>query len=575
MYLIECLFLAIPTLNLFPTDKSRPEATKREVKHEKKEQSELVKKILESEINGKQLEQISENVNINDLPVSNQESDYEKLKRSYEVLLNEHNKAKKTIQTCQEEIADLNQRNFGLQKENEEVKKNIELHVNDVLSEFLSKNQIDILLKNKKRARWSEEEISKAFTLRYFGKRGYIYVRQKLKYPLPGISTLQHWASNINLKNGILKDILRVMETCGETKTIVQKLTVLSYDEMKVSSTNEYDQQRDEIVGEHKYMQVVMARGLIDPWKQPIYVDFDTKMTKAILDQLIIELQNINYRVIACVSDCGGGNMGLWRELEINTSKTFYLHPVTEEKIYFFADVPHLLKLIRNWLIDYGFVLDDGTVISKKPLEALVENTSFEVSSCHKLSKLHLTCEKAQRQNVARAAQLFSNTTATALRRYLPGDNKKESKDVADFVEMVGTWFDIMNSFTPSASVPSKRPFGGILYEQQTDTFNKIKDTFLTMRCQNKNSLQIFQKGVFISTTSLQDLYVDLSAKYDLKYILTHRLNQDCLENLFFQVSSLDNFRGRNKCSNFLMHFIAISKDIFKDISLQPNFKQF
>ena len=52
-----------------------------------------------------------------------------------------------------------------------------------------------------------------------------------------------------------------------------------------------------------------------------------------------------------------------------------------------------------------------------------------DISSCYKLTKLHLNCEKTQRQNVKLAAQLFSNTTATALKHYLLGEDKNCSKN--------------------------------------------------------------------------------------------------------------------------------------------------
>jgi len=62
------------------------------------------------------------------------------------------------------------------------------------------------------------------------------------------------------------------------------------------------------------------------------------------------------------------------------------------------------------------------------------------------------------------------------------------------------------------------------------------------MRCPNaKNKisgLQTFQKGVIISCKSLQRLYIYLKEKYDIKFILTHRLNQDSLESLFSQLRS-------------------------------------
>lgn len=41
-------------------------------------------------------------------------------------------------------------------------------------------------MKKKTRVHWSRDEISKAFSLRYFSKRAYVYVKDQLKYPLPG-----------------------------------------------------------------------------------------------------------------------------------------------------------------------------------------------------------------------------------------------------------------------------------------------------------------------------------------------------------------------------------------------------
>lgn len=64
--------------------------------------------------------------------------------------------------------------------------KNIEIQVKNYLSSIFSQNQLDLLMKKKKIVHWSKDEISKAFTLRYFSKRAYIYVKNELNYPLPG-----------------------------------------------------------------------------------------------------------------------------------------------------------------------------------------------------------------------------------------------------------------------------------------------------------------------------------------------------------------------------------------------------
>lgn len=91
------------------------------------------------------------------------------------------------------------------------------------------------------------------------------------------------------------------------------------------------------------------------------------------------------------------------------TENTHFKHPITDTntRIYMFADVPHLLKLIRNWLIDTGFTLKDGIIVNKSCLEALLKLDSAEIKVCHNLTDAHIHCEKFQRQNVRRNCYLI------------------------------------------------------------------------------------------------------------------------------------------------------------------------
>lgn len=420
----------------------------------------------------------------------------------------------------------------------ETIRKNelrFEERVKLAFKDFLSSNQVDIALKRKSRARWTQDDLAKSFTLRYLSKRSYIYLRETLHYPLPGLSTLQGWAANIRLTDGILEDIVNIMDIVGQTKPDRFRATVLCYDEMKVASLYEYHQKNDEIFGPYSYIQVVMARGLFTQWKQPVFIGFDTKITKQLLENVIVKLHNINYHVVACTSDCGGGNQGLWREMGISEEKSFTEHPVTKKNVYFFADVPHLLKLLRNWFLDTGFILEDQSLINRNPIKALIESTRSEINSCHKLTPLHISCEKTQRQNVKLAAELFSNSTATALKYYQPGSNKTVAWKTGEFFQLVNNWFDIMNSYAPSCSIPTKKPYGNRL-EEQKETLMNMMSTVGKMLCVGKRGLQVFQKGIIMSIKSLMGLFSAMVQEYDIKYILTHRLNQDCLENFFCQV---------------------------------------
>ena len=88
--------------------------------------------------------------------------------------------------------------------------------------------------------------------------------------------------------------------------TAQERVCVLSFVEMNVDSRICYDQAEDRILGPHSNVQVVMVRGLFAKWKQPIYFDFDVRMTAALLKDIIVQLENIGYNVVAVVADLGG-----------------------------------------------------------------------------------------------------------------------------------------------------------------------------------------------------------------------------------------------------------------------------
>lgn len=66
-------------------------------------------------------------------------------------------------------------------------------------------------------------------------------------------------------------------------------------------------------------------------------------------------------------------------------------------------------------------------------------------------------------------------------------------------------------------------------------------NTINTMKCYNKNQQlqnahQVFQKGIMMPINSVKALRNQMDEKFGCKYLLTHRVNQDCLENFFSQM---------------------------------------
>lgn len=233
---------------------------------------------------------------------------------------------------------------------------------------------------------------------------------------------------------------------------------------MKCQALYEFNKTLDLVMGPHEQMQVVMVRGLFKKFKQPIYINFDEKMRPDLLDHLIIKLHEIGLNVVGLVGDNGGGNVGLWKNCNVNFEQTTMKHPITGEDMHMFSDVPHLLKLLRNWFIDGGFQLQDGTLLNKNKIKQIIESNP-EISPIFKVSLKHITLAGHERQCVRLASQLFSHSVAQYLAKHFPND--QQIQKLSAFIELVNKWFDICNSYTFYAS-GYKKPYGVNLQEQDS-----------------------------------------------------------------------------------------------------------
>lgn len=291
---------------------------------------------------------------------------------------------------------------------------------------------------------------------------------------------------------------------------------------------------------------VIVGRGLFKKWKQPVYYQFDQDMTKSIILNVITELHHNGYTVIALTCDLGTTNQAVLKELEIESvvdrEKTYFQHPCdVTKKIHVFADVPHLIKLLRNHLLDSGLHIS-GQFINKSCLERLLEINSNDLKIAHKLSRLHLDVTGPQRQNVKLATQIFSNTNAAAiewcgLRGFM--NDCLMWRETACFLSLFNKWFDVFNSMSKFGNHEGLHAYG-IDLKKQNDILNKVTNMMKNMRVGKRKSLLPFQKGILLSNASLMHLYEDITSKNaNIKYIMTNRLNQDVIENLFAYIRAM------------------------------------
>lgn len=147
----------------------------------------------------------------------------------------------------------------------------------------------------------------------------------------------------------------------------------------------------------------------------------------------------VGFHVVAMVCDLGGANRGLHSELDISASKPYFQNPTNNEKVFVLADVPHLIKLIRNNFVDHGFSINNK-LIKKDIIEQAINATSAsDLKITHKITLEQLNVAGPQRQKVKYATKLFSHTISSAISRcgtlgYLTAENWIEC---ADFFKMV------------------------------------------------------------------------------------------------------------------------------------------
>lgn len=438
----------------------------------------------------------------------------------------------------------------AMKQKNADVQELVIIEVNRVLGTVFTTGQIRKLL-TEKNIHWSAEDISFAIALQGTSAKSYRYLR-KNNYPLPSVSTLKRWAGKISCEPGVLTHVLSLMKNKASVMKETEKLCVLTADEMMLSRKVCYDASTDKVIGPFKQAQVIMARGLIGNWKQPVYYNFDTPITKNILDDVISQLYSASFTVVALTTDLGGGNQSFLKELDIHTENVMFPHPVTSAPIYYFADPPHLLKLIRNHFLDQGFTLEtlegEKVHINKDPLielHKLVQEDykkpeeRRDIKIAYKMDDIHFACIRNDRQRVILAVQMFSHTNHkglefTGTRGMLTCDNWQP---VSEFVKLMNDWFDLFNTRMKFHDTrPMKKGFG-VELEEQKKLLNYMMDVMYNIRASGHNSMLPCQKGIIMACKSLINLHEHLTTLFpdEIVYILTYRLNQDVLE-IFFSV---------------------------------------
>ena len=149
-------------------------------------------------------------------------------------------------------------------------------------------------------------------------------------------------------------------------------------------------------------------------------------LTKEHYNQCILHLEGIKIKVLLSVCDQGPRNVGLAKALGVSKTNVRVPNPYDSSRFVLFSyDFVHIFKNIRNHLLDDFFKLD-GVTMDKTEFEDLLKEVNFASLRMVKLKPLHINCQQSDRQNVALAVQLLSNSVSVLLKEFFPECPKKK-----------------------------------------------------------------------------------------------------------------------------------------------------
>ena len=127
---------------------------------------------------------------------------------------------------------------------------------------------------------YTQEDVCNALILRCMSNKSFEYLRRNKILPLPSKTTLSKWVDKLDCKPGFKNNFLVIVEKKMQSAESWEKDAIIMFDELDLKKRYEYDRINKQVYGGYKKLQCVIVRGLFSRWKQMIYFDFDTPMTK-------------------------------------------------------------------------------------------------------------------------------------------------------------------------------------------------------------------------------------------------------------------------------------------------------
>ncbi len=356
-----------------------------------------------------------------------------------------------------------------------------------------------------------------------------------------------------------------------------EKLVTLCMDKMSLKTHLYYDIAADKIVGLEDYGSgyrtnkvstsglVFLVRSITGGWKQPLgYALVNGACPREEMEMLMKEaidkLEGIGLTVVVVISDMGSNFQSLANHLNITPENPWFIH--NNQKYFVMFDPPHLLKCVRNNLMNYPFKFGMYTA-SWKDIEKFYNNdNTLTIRTAPKLTEKHLHPNGFSKMKVKYATQVFSHTVAAAICTYVSTEKLPASASgTAELLSMFDSLFDCVNSSTIHSTKKMKCAMSNATSHQ---AFLKEAIKFI-MSIEVLDGVNIVTgrikclKGWLVTLNAILQIWEHLKTMHDFNFLLTRRLNTDPIENFFGAIRQ----QGGNSDSPTTIQFCRAYRKLF------------
>lgn len=317
--------------------------------------------------------------------------------------------------------------------------------------------------------RWHPMMIRLALLLHSRGPASYDTLRKTGVLKLPSESTLRDYTNFVHPKAGFQQEVLDEIKHAADKLSVNEKWVVLLHDEMTIKEDLVFDKRSEEVVGfvnlnnwtnqgfpsgnVASHVLVFYVVGLNSNLKVSMGFFGTRSATAEAMFQPFWEaiacLEGYcGLKVIVSTSDKASPNQRLY---QIHGNADEICHKTanfmdTDRFIYFFSDVPHLIKTLRNNIYNSGqgksmYLWKDGQdILWSHIADVYHKDRSMDLTRT-KLTKEHILPTGRTLMNVKLAAQVLSRTVGLVMQEFW-GEDRQET---AKLILKIDRFFDCLN----------------------------------------------------------------------------------------------------------------------------------